>query len=70
MSEIDDMSINSSSIQLKKIINEVSSDTTYQCSTCKKHVLLNNKTIVMCNHCGSRILYKIRIKQCSEYLCR
>lgn len=45
-------------------------ETRYNCGNCKKEIILSKDIDIVCNHCGSRILYKLRINKPTEYLCR
>lgn len=45
-------------------------ETTYECMSCKKKVRIDRKARVVCNHCGCRILFKLRTNMFTEYICR
>jgi len=45
-------------------------DVVYLCSVCNSNVKLNDKDTIICNECGSRILYKKRTKKKIEFLAR
>lgn len=64
------MIISKNKIEKQDLIKKTNDHTTYECMSCKKKVKIDRKARVVCEHCGSRVLFKLRTDMFTEYLCR
>lgn len=55
---------------MENLIKKINDETTYECMACKKKVKLDRKARVVCDSCGSRVLFKLRTNMLTEYICR